>query len=71
VAPIDKRSLFLSLFVTFQDLGAALGPLLGYWIAPRFGLSWMYISGAVILGVASLLYLMAFRSGIGGASMAR
>jgi len=70
VAPIDKRSMFLSLFVTFQDLGAALGPLLGYWIAPRFGLSWMYISGAVILGVASLLYFMAFRSGIDSASMA-
>ncbi len=63
VAPIDKRSMFLSLFVTFQDLGSALGPLLGYWIAPRFGLSWMYISGAVILGVASLLYLITFRSG--------
>ncbi len=52
----------LSLFVTFQDLGAALGPLLGYWIAPRFGLSWMYLSGAVILGVASLLYLLTFRA---------
>ena len=62
VAPPEKRSMFLSLFVTFQDLGAALGPLLGYWIAPRFGLSRLYISGAVILGVASLLYLVTFRS---------
>lgn len=61
IAPPDKRSMFLSLFVTFQDLGAALGPLLGYWIAPRFGLSWMYIAGAVILGIASLLYLITFR----------
>ena len=54
--------MFLSLFVTFQDLGAALGPLLGYWIAPRFGLSQLYISGAMILVVASLLYRIAFRS---------
>ena len=62
VAPPEKRSMFLSLFVTFQDLGAALGPLLGYWIAPRFGLPRLYVSGAIILAVASLLYLITFRS---------
>ncbi len=62
VAPLEKRSIFLSLFVTFQDLGAALGPLLGYWIAPRFGLTRLYLSGALILAVASLLYLITFRT---------
>jgi MFS family permease len=62
VAPPEKRSMFLSLFVTFQDLGAALGPLLGYWIAPHFGLSRLYIAGAMILAIASLLYLITFRS---------
>ena len=62
VAPPDKRSMFLSLFVTFQDLGAALGPLLGYWIAPRFGLSRLYLSGALMLLAASLLYWITFRS---------
>ncbi len=62
VAPLDKRSMFLSLFVTFQDLGAALGPLLGYWIAPRFGLPRLYLSGAIVLLIASLLYLITFRS---------
>jgi MFS family permease len=71
VAPPEKRSLFLSLFVTCQDLGAALGPLLGYWIAPRFGLPRLYISGAMILVVASLLYLIAFRSVKHGMRMAR
>ena len=68
VAPPDKRSMFLSLFVTFQDLGAALGPLLGYWIAPRFGLPRLYLSGAVMLVAASLLYLITFRSAPHGQS---
>jgi len=54
--------MFLSLFVTFQDLGAALGPLLSYWIAPRFGLVWMYGLGASLLAVSSLLYLIVFRT---------
>jgi MFS family permease len=61
VAPPEKRSMFLSMFVTFQDLGAALGPLLGYWIAPRFGFSRLYLLGALVLVVASLLYLITFR----------
>lgn len=61
IAPLDKRSMFLSLFVTFQDLGAALGPLLGYLIAPKLGLSWLYLSGAVTLAIASGLYLITFR----------
>lgn len=60
LAPPDKRSMFLSRFVTFQDLGAAIGPLLGYWIAPLFGLSWLYVSGAIILFLVSLLYITAF-----------
>ncbi len=62
VAPPEKRSMFLSLFVTFQDLGAAVGPLLGFWIAPQFGLPLLYVLGAIILGMASLLYVLTFRS---------
>lgn len=60
VAPPGKRSMFLSLFVTCQDLGAATGPLLGYWIAPTFGLVWLYLCGTVVLLVASGLYLVTF-----------
>lgn len=60
IAPPDKRSMFLSLFVTFQDLGAAIGPLFGYWIAPRLGFVWLYVSGAGILLLAALLYTGAF-----------
>jgi MFS family permease len=62
VAPPEKRSMFLSYFVTFQDLGAAVGPLLGYGLAPWFGLPRLYILGAIILGVSSLLYVFTFRS---------
>lgn len=60
IAPADKRSTYLSLFVTCQDLGAAIGPLLGYWIGPAFGLVWLYLSGSIILLVAFLCYMMTF-----------
>jgi len=60
ITPPDKRSMFLSLFVTFQDLGAAVGPLFGYWIAPRFGLVWLYLSAAGILIVMAILYVVTF-----------
>ena len=62
IAPPGKRSMFLSLFVTCQDLGAAAGPLLGYWIGPTFGVDWLYWSGAFILLLASLLYVVTFTS---------
>jgi MFS family permease len=60
IAPADKRSTYLGLFVTCQDLGAAIGPLLGYWIGPAFGLVWLYLSGAIILLIAFLCYMMTF-----------
>jgi MFS family permease len=62
IVPPGKRSMFLSLFVTCQDLGAATGPLLGYWIGPAFGLDWLYLSGAGILLLASLMYVVTFIS---------
>jgi MFS family permease len=60
LVPASKRSMFLSLFVTCQDLGAATGPLLGYWIGPMFGVGWLYLSGALILLLANLLYVITF-----------
>jgi MFS family permease len=62
MAPPGKRSMFLSLFVTCQDLGSATGPLLGYWIGPAFGVNWLYLSGALILLFASLLHVVTFSS---------
>jgi MFS family permease len=60
IAPAGKRRMFLSLFVTWQDLGAATGPLLGYWIGPQFGLFWLYLSGASLLLAATVVYLVTF-----------
>jgi MFS family permease len=60
IVPPGKRSMFLSLLVTCQDLGTAVGPLLGYWIGPAFGLVWLYLCGAMILLPASVLYLATF-----------
>jgi MFS family permease len=60
VAPPERRGVFLSWFVTCQDLGAAVGPLVGYWIGPAFGLVWLYLCGALVLTLACLLYLATF-----------
>lgn len=60
IVPPQQRIVFLSLFVTCQDLGAAVGPLLGYWIGPAFGLVWLYVCGMVILLVASVFYGLTF-----------
>jgi MFS family permease len=60
VAPPGKRSAFLSLFVTCQDLGAAAGPLLGYWVGPAFGLVWLYLCGAMVLLLAGVFYVVTF-----------
>lgn len=60
IAPAGRRSTYLSLFVTCQDLGAAIGPLLGYWIGPAFGLLWLYLCGVLVLLAAFLCYMMTF-----------
>lgn len=56
LAPPPKRRAFLSLFVTWQDLGSATGPLIGYWIAPQFGLVGLYCWGVGLLGLVLGLY---------------
>ncbi|MBM3223542.1 MAG: MFS transporter [Candidatus Tectomicrobia bacterium] len=60
IVPPGKRRAFLSLFVTWQDLGSATGPLLGYWIAPHFGLVGLYCCGVALLVLGTGLYLTTF-----------
>jgi len=60
IAPPDKRTTYLSQFVTWQDLGSAAGPLIGYWIVAHFDSFWLYFSGACILLLASGLYTATF-----------
>jgi len=60
IAPPDKRTTYLSQFVTWQDLGLAAGPLIGYWIVAHFDSFWLYFSGACILLLASGLYTATF-----------
>ncbi|MGE3535949.1 MAG: MFS transporter [Candidatus Tectimicrobiota bacterium] len=60
IVPAGKRRAFLSLFVTWQDMGSATGPLIGYWIAPRFGPQWLYLSGAMLFVLAMLAYGFVF-----------
>lgn len=43
---------FLPAYNTWLDLGAAAGPLLGYWLISLFGLGPAYAGGAVLLLVA-------------------
>jgi len=60
LVPAGKRRAFLSLFVTWQDLGAATGPLVGYWIAPQFGPVGLYACGAGLLLLAAVVYMTTF-----------
>lgn len=60
IVPAGKRRAFLSLFVTWQDLGAATGPLLGYWIAPQFGLVGLYLCGVGLLLITAGVYMPTF-----------
>lgn len=60
IAPVGKRRAFFSLFVTWQDLGAATGPLLGYWLASQAGPVWLYLTSASLLLAAAAVYVATF-----------
>ena len=62
----NVRSHALAAQATWSDLGAAVGPILGYGLADRFGLSWGY---AFALAISAALLL--FRSRWGAKTDAR
>jgi predicted MFS family arabinose efflux permease len=53
VAAHQSRTTVMTLFVMATDIGAALGPLLGYFIAELWGTGSMYWGAAVLLGLTA------------------
>lgn len=59
LAPPDARARRMSGYATWWDVGAAAGPLAGYFIAPSIGLAWAYRAMALALGVGVVAYVLA------------
>ena len=49
LAPAARRAAVLSIYATFLDLGAALGPLVGLSVGTLGALRWAFVAGAVLL----------------------
>jgi len=61
IATPRERPQALARFATWQDTGAAFGPLLAFALISRLSLDWVYLSGAAILAVAMIAFVLAFR----------
>lgn len=53
----------LSIYATFLDLGAALGPLVGLSVGTLGALRWAFVAGAVLLVLIALVYRRVTPSG--------
>ena len=60
LAPPARRALTMSWYATCLDLGAAIGPLVGYLVGVGVGLEWMYRGVAGLLVLVGLLYAVVF-----------
>jgi MFS family permease len=60
LATSPERPQALARFATWQDTGAAFGPLLAFALTSDFSLDWVYLSGSVILAVAMIAFILAF-----------
>ena len=61
IAPLTRRTSFLSRYLTTNDLGAAIGPVLCFTVAPAFGLPLLFSLAAGFFVVVSVLYTITFR----------
>ena len=68
LAPPERRSVVMSSYATFMDLGSALGPLIGLSFASLATLRGMYGGAALVLLLAAVLFRVAFASGGTGES---
>ena len=56
-----EKSNIVSRYSTWQDLGAALGPILGYIIASYYGINYGYILSIVLIFICLNLYIKIFK----------
>ena len=64
LAPRDRRSTVMSRYATWQDLGSALGPLIGYLALGATSLTWVYAGNACLMGISLLVFAIVFRGRI-------
>tara|TARA_B110000438_G_scaffold274721_1_gene295103 strand:+ start:98 stop:1333 length:1236 start_codon:yes stop_codon:yes gene_type:complete len=60
-APEKEKSSIISRYSTWQDLGAAFGPILGFVIGSYFGISYGYIFSIILIFISLYLYLKVFK----------
>ena len=65
LAPRERRSTVMSRYATWQDLGSAFGPLIGYLVLGVTSLSWVYVGNACLMGASLLVFAVVFRGGCG------
>ena len=51
----EGQGVAIGLFATAGDIGAASGPMVGYLIAERWGLPWVYLTCALLIGSAGVI----------------
>ena len=66
MAPRDRRSTVMSRYATWQDLGSATGPLLGYLALGFASLTWVYAVNACLMGISMLIFAVVFRERVLG-----
>ncbi len=66
LAPRDRRSTVMSRYATWQDLGSATGPLLGYLALGFASLTWVYAVNACLMGISVLIFAVVFRERVLG-----
>ncbi|NQW16652.1 MAG: MFS transporter [Chloroflexi bacterium] len=57
--PSETRGIGMARYGTWLDLGAAIGPILGFLIGERFGFSAGYLIAVAVVGVAVVFYMVA------------
>ena len=66
LAPWHRRSTVMSRYATWQDLGSAFGPLVGYLVLEVTSLSWVYVGNASLMGASLLVFAVVFRRRVWG-----
>ena len=56
IASLAHRADVMGRYATWTDLGAALGPIVGYGMIQFFSLSWAYLNTTILLASGLLYY---------------
>ena len=62
ISPNKQKSSILSRYSTWQDLGAAFGPIIGYTIGIYLGVQYGYIFSLILIFLCLYFYTLKFKS---------